>query len=153
MSFQRTLTGGEADERRVPETMLECPECGDAVLRSRRDDHPHDLMAADDVRTAERQRLDDKVPDEARTETQNYRVEFTYEYREIVWVEAAHKSEAKWVAEEQQTHSGEYVDTLHTRVESWSEPTTPTLDYLETHGLLPDDHDVTQADIEAVMDA
>jgi len=151
MSTQQTLFGDEADDRQLPKTMLVCPVCGDAVLRSRRDDHPHDLLDADAVRERSSS-SDDKVPEEARTETQNYRVEFTYEYREIVWVEAAHKSEAKWVAEEQQTHSGEYVDTLHTRVESWSEPSAPTLEYLETHGLLPEDHDVTLADIEAVMD-
>ena len=154
MSAQQTLTGDEADiDRRVPATMLECPECGEGVLRSRRDDHPHDLIDADDVRTAEQNRLDEKVPDEARTETQTYRVEFTYEYREVVTVEAAHESEAKWVAEEKQTHRGEYIDTLHTRTEAWGEASAPTLEYLETHGLLPDDHDVTQADIEAVMGA
>ena len=48
---------------------------------------------------------------------------------------------------------GEYVDTLHTRAESRGEPSAPTVEYLEAHGLLPDDHDVTQADIEAVIDA
>ena len=153
MSVQRTLNGDEADDRRVPSTMLRCPECGESVLRSRRDNHEHDLMGADDVRTAEQKRLEDKVPEEARTETQTYRVEFTYEYREIVTVEAAHESEAKWKAEEEQTHRGEYIDTLHTRTESWGDPSAPTVEYLETHGLLPDDHDVTQADIEAVIDA
>jgi len=151
--IQETLTGGKADNRKMPKTLLECPTCGDRILRSRRNEHPHDLLNADDVRTAEQKRLDDKVPDEARTETQTYRVEFTYEYREIVTVEAAHQSEARQRAEERQTLQGEYVDTLHTRAVSWSEPSAPTINYLETHGLLPDDHDVTQADIEAVIDA
>jgi len=148
---QRTLAGEDAPERVRPETFLECPACGDTVLRSQRFDHRHDLTDARNVRAAEQQRLADKVPEEARVETQTYRVEFTYECREVVEVEAANKSEAKRKAEERQTLRGEYVDTLHTRTESWGDPSAATLEYLETHGALPDDHDVTRSDIEAVI--
>ena len=153
MSVQRTLTGDEADDRRVPSTMLRCPECGESVLRSRRHDHGHDLSDADGVERAEKKELESKVPESARVETSTYRVEFTYECREVVTVEAEHKSEAKWKAKEERSYDYELVDTLHTRTNAWGEASAPTLEYLETHGLLPDDHDVTQADIEAVIDA
>jgi len=102
---------------------------------------------------SERKQLEEQVPAEARIQTRTYRVEFTYEYREVVDVEAADKHEARRIAEEKQTLRGNYVDTLHSRTETWSEKSTATLEYLETQGLLPDDHDVTQSDIEAVMES
>ena len=89
----------------------------------------------------------------ARVTTNTYRVEFTYEYKEVVTVEAEHESEARTIAEEKRNLRGEYMDTLHTRATAWGEESVATMEYLETRGLLPDDHDVTQADIEAVIDA
>ena len=153
MSTQKTLTYDDAPDRYVPKTLLECPTCGESVLRSRRQSHNHDLTDADPVEDAVEKRLLDTVPSEARVKTKTYRVEFVYECREVVRVEAEHESEAKWKAEEERSYDYELVDTLHTDTSAWGEASAATLEYLETHRLLPDDHDVTQADIEAAIEA
>lgn len=150
---QRTLQGTEADAREVPDTLLYCDECDDTVLRSDRFDHEHDLSDAKAVTEAQLERLEEKVPDHAQLNTQTYRVEFTYEYREVVTVEAAGKGEAREQAEHKRDLNGEYMDTLHTRTEAWSDPSPATIDYLEERDLLPDDHQVTQSDIEELMDS
>ena len=44
--MQQTLTGGEAfADRQRPRTLVYCPQCDDTVLRSRTDDHRHELHA------------------------------------------------------------------------------------------------------------
>jgi hypothetical protein len=149
---QRTLTGEEADgDRSVPSTMLHCDECGARVLRSRRDEHPHELDEADDVTTAREKKLRDKVPSEARVETAEYNVTFHYEMVEQVSVEAADKQEAKRRAQRKQTYDGEIMETLHTERRQWGEYTPASIEYLEQYNLLPDDHDVTEDDLVQVM--
>ncbi len=150
---QRTLTGEEADgDRPVPTTMLYCDECGARVLRSRRNEHPHQLEDADDVTTAREKQLKDKVPSEARVETATYNVTFHYEVVEQVSVEASDKQEAKRRAERKQTYDGEIMDTLHTSRRKWSEETPASIDYRGEYNLLPEDHDVTPTDLAKVMD-
>jgi len=144
------MTG--AAERSVPTTMLQCDECGERVLRSRRNEHPHSLEDADDVTTARKKKLKDKVPSEARVETATYNVTFHYEVVEQVSVEAADKQEAKRRAERKQTYDGEIMETLHTSRRQWGEYTAASIEYLEEYNLLPDDHDVTEEDIAEVMD-
>ena len=90
MSVQQTLTGGAVEGRRErPETLLQCPECERLILRSRRHEHPHNLDDADSVIEAQRKQLEEKIPDEAKTETQTFEVTFHYELVERVTVEAA----------------------------------------------------------------
>jgi hypothetical protein len=148
VSTQQTLTLTPAnDGRRRPETLLLCETCGEHVLRSRRHDHPHDLTDADTVTEAQRKKLEERVPDEAKVETQTYKITFHYECVETVTVEAANKSEAKAAAERRQTYDGEILDTIHTERRALGDKSVATLDYLEEYNLLPDDHDVTREDI------
>lgn len=141
---QVTLTGEETDVvRMAPSTMLWCPECEEHVLRSRRDDHPHDLEEERDI-TEQKEALSD----DCNILTSTYEVEFTYEYREVVRVEASSKADAKAEAQHEQTYDGVYVDTLHSRTREIGDESIATFEYLENHGLLPDDHDVTPADLE-----
>lgn len=123
--------------------MLWCGECMAWILRSDRYEHPHDLSERRDV-TDEKEEL----TEDCNVRTQPYEVEFVYEYRETVRVEAAGKSEAKWKAQDAATLTGEYIDTLHTSTRTVGDKSVATIDYLETHGLLPEDHDVTPEDIE-----
>lgn len=149
---QRTLTGETTnDDRALPSTMLLCEQCDQRVLRSRRDEHPHDLSKADDVPSAQMKQLEEKVPDHALVDTQTWKVTFHYEMVETVTVEAANKFEAKQEAEELQTYNGEIMETLHTEKRAWGEKSQASMDYLERYNLLPDDHDVTEEDIQKVI--
>ena len=148
MSVQQTLTGGAVEGRRErPETLLQCPECERLILRSRRHEHPHNLDDADSVTEAQRKQLEEKIPDEAKTETQTFEVTFHYELVERVTVEAATKSEAKRAAERRQTFDGEILDTIHTERRALGDKSVPSIDYLEEYGILPEDHDVTRDDL------
>lgn len=147
---QQTLTGEETDEPRTrPQTMLWCPVTEEYVLRSRREEYPHELIEQSERDVTEEV---EGLSEDCNIETQTYRVEFVDECREVVHVEASNKSEAKWVAEEERTYDSEYIDNLHTRTEDWGEKSLASIEYLEVHGLLPDDHDVTPADLERLAD-
>lgn len=139
---QQTLDGEPARPRVRPRTLLWCPVCVEYILRRHQHEHPHDLDDERDV-TDEKPALSD----DCNISTQIYEVEFYYEYRETVRVEATSKSEAKWVAEEKATLQGEYTDTIHTSQRAVGDASIATVDYLETHGLLPEDHDVTPDDL------
>jgi hypothetical protein len=150
---QQTLTGAETDADRVrPSTLLHCEECGEAVLRSNRFEHPHDLEARQSAKEqAQLARLRDQVPSDCVRETQTYKVEFHYTAVEVVTVEAEHESEAKRLAEDYRSYDGEYQDTVHTKTRSWGEPSPASVEWLEDVGLLPDDHDVSQSDIDRLV--
>jgi len=94
----------------------------------------------------------DKVPREARVETSQFNVTFHYEMVEQVSVEAEDKHEAKRLAEEKQTYDGEIMETLHTSKRQWGEMSPASIEYLEQFNLLPEDHDLTQEDLEKVID-
>lgn len=97
---------------------------------------------------------EDGLSEECQIDTQTYEVQFTYEVVETVRVEAANKHEAKELASHEQTHRGEYIDTLWTDTIEYGEPSQASVEYLEIFGLLPDDHDVTEDDLqELVADA
>lgn len=148
MSVQQTLAGDPADfERDRPETLLRCPECEEVVLRSRRHDHPHDLDYAESVTDAQREQLEEKIPDEAKTETQTFEVTFHYECVETVHVEATSKAEAREAAEREQTFDGEILDTIHTERRALGDTSVASIDYLEEYGILEEDHDVTREDL------
>lgn len=133
---QRTLTNEPTDEGRTrPETMLWCPTTEQFVLRRRRDEWPHDLESLDEYREQQQR---DKLPDDCQVLTQEFEVEFVYEYREVVTVEAAEAWEAKEQAKEVNLQNPEYMDTLHTEVETLGEPSKASLDYLQDRNLIPD---------------
>lgn len=153
VAIQRTLTGEEADMSRViPETMIHCEECDELVLRSRRQNHEHDLSNSEPGISPKTAESVEKVPEDAILDTQTYEVTFHYEVVETIRVEAGGKGEAKEAASHEQTYRGEYMDTLHTEKRPVTDPGQASIDYLELHGLLPDDHDVTPADIQRVID-
>jgi len=85
-------------------------------------------------------------------DTQHYEVEFYYEKRESVVVEASTKHEAKRIAKEERTLRGEYVQTIHTERRAIGEPSQASVEYLEAFGFLPEDHDVTADDLAELMD-
>jgi len=152
MSVQQTLTGDSFEgQRERPETILQCPECDALVLRSRRHDHPHDLTDADSETDAQRKQLEEKIPDAAKTETQTFEVTFHYECVETVHVEAASKAEAREAAEQERTFDGEFVDTIHTERRALGDTSVASIEYLEAYGILPEDHDVTPADLERLV--
>lgn len=152
MSVQQTLGGDTVEARRErPETLLLCPECDRPVFRSRRRDHPHDLGGADSVAEAQRKQLEAKIPDAAKTETQTFEVTFHYKCIETVRVEAASKAEARDVAERKRTYDGEFVDTIHTERRALGDKSVASIEYLEACGILPEDHDVTPADLERLV--
>jgi hypothetical protein len=153
-TMQQTLDGRETDaERKRPATMLYCEACDGPVLRSRRHDHEHDLDAS--VPAYEKamiQQLEEQIPDHAQLETNTYRVKFHYECVETVTVEATDKSDARTTAERRRTLDGEYMDTIHTRTSAWGDASQASIEYLEERNLLPDDHDVTQEDLERLAE-
>jgi len=65
MTTQQTLTGEDTDGGyRPPETLLECDECGEWVLRSRRFEHPHEVEQSGSAFDRSREPLnDDEVTD------------------------------------------------------------------------------------------
>lgn len=154
---QQTLTGETTDapsSRTRPETMCYCGDCDDWILRSERHDHPHDVVGTETV--IEQQRIEDskeKVPDHANLSTATYRVEYTYEVVEVICVEACGPGDARDQASHKQTYEGEFMDTLHTRTEQAGEESLVSLEYLELNGLLPENHDVTEADIRRACEA
>jgi hypothetical protein len=156
MSVQKTLTGDTTEKGRVrPETLLYCEECGEAVLRSRRFDHEHEL---DTDKPAYEKALEDelqeKIPDHANIETQSWVVEFHDTHIERVTVEASHKAEAKNVAEEVRTYDGELMETgIHVDRRPIGEASMASIEYLEDRGLLPEDHDITQTDLQRAFEA
>lgn len=150
---QRTLTGEPARrDRTLPDTLLKCEECGQRVLRSRKWDHEHDLTNANTVTDAQAELLEEKIPEHALFDTKTFRVEFKMEYVEVVTVEAPSKADAKREAEEVRTYNGEYMMDLHTEKRAVSDASQASIDYLETHNLLPDDHDVTEEDIQRLLE-
>lgn len=158
MSVQQTLDGEATDKvREPPETIIWCDECKTSLLRSERHDHPCDLSTADSYETVvvrkEREALEDKIPGDATDlETQKWTIEFHDRVVEAVTVEATSRMEARRIAQEERTYDGEYMETVHTDYTSHGELSTPTIEYLEKCGLLSDDHDVTQEDIERLIE-
>lgn len=153
---QRTLTGEPAElpeMRPRPATFIQCPECEEWVLLSQRFDHPHDLEGGDTPTEAQTKLLEEKVPEDALLNTQTYQVNYHYEMVETVHVEAASKPEAKRLAEEQRSFDGEITHTHHTESHAFGIKSQASLDYLERLGLLPEDHDVTEEDIERLLEA
>lgn len=146
---QQTLSGDEATCGRTrPETMVYCDDCDEWLLRHERFDHEHDVVGTQTV--IEQQRIEEskeKVPDHANLSTATYRVEFHYNVVETITVEATDKADAKRQAEHLQTHDGEYMETIHTRKRKVGDESLVSIEYLENNGLLPDDHDVTEADL------
>jgi len=150
---QQTLSGEPADDRDRPATLLYCETCGDTVLRSERFSHEHDLGDADAVERHRTKESVAKVPDHALVETQTFVVTYHYEMVEQVRVEASDKHDAREIASHKQTYSGELMETLHTETRSHGDPSTATIEYLESRNLLPDDHDVTPTDLQRAIDA
>ena len=152
---QVDLDGRPTNEGRIrPSTMLWCDECGEALLRSERFDHEHDL--GDEVMAYEKaqvQKLEEKVPEHAIRETQTWIVDFHYTCVERVKVEADSKHDAKEAAERARTYDGEYMETVHTDRRTVGEPSPASIEWLEDRGLLPDDHDVTQEDIDQLVES
>lgn len=146
---QQTLSGDEATcSRTRPETMVYCEECDEWLLRRQRHDHEHEVLGTETV--IEQQRIEEskeKVPDHANLSTATYRVEFHYEVVETIVVEATDKADAKREAEHQQTYDGEYMETIHTSKRQVGDESLVSIEYLERNGLLPEDHDVTEADL------
>lgn len=149
-SAQATLDGDTTDEgRQRPSTLKWCDHCKEYALRSNWAEHEeHHRDARDlgrygfsDSEPKEGAEDDDDggLPEECKIETQTYTVEFSYEMVEQVRVEAANKSEAKRLAEEQQTHDGEVMMTLNTDSRSVSDSSQATEDYLKQFGLLPEE--------------
>jgi hypothetical protein len=154
MSAQQTLTGDTTDaERKRPETMLWCDECEKPILRSRRFEHGHDFDELMAYEKAQIQQLDEKVPDHAQLETQQYMVEFHYTAVERVKVEATDKHDAKREAEHVRTFDAEILETVHTDKRPIGDPSPVSVEYLEHNNLLPDDHDLTQEDLDALMES
>jgi hypothetical protein len=158
---QQTLNGEEANDERVrPGTMVYCGECEEFVLRSNRFKHEHDLSDVPNATELRKQRereqkiggIEDQVPDHALFDTKTYEVTFHYEMRETVIVEASTKGEAKEFARDLQTYDGEITHTLHTDKRVRDGPSQASVDHLEMLGLLPEDHDVTDEDIQALLD-
>jgi len=129
--------------RTRPRTFLWCGTCEEHILRSNRHRHPHELQERRDI-TDEKPEL----TDDCNIATQTYEVEFVDEYREVVRVEACNSSEARTKAKHARTYDGEYIDTLHTDTRQRGEESIASLEYLEYHGLLPDDHSVTPDDLK-----
>jgi len=150
---QQTLSGEPAADRERPATLLFCEPCGEAILRSERFDHEHDLSDADAVEKYRVKESVSKVPDHAAVETQTYVVEYHYEVVEQVRVEATDEHDAKEAASHRQQYTGEFMETLHTRTRSHGDPSAATIEYLESRNLLPDDHDVTPIDLQRAIDA
>lgn len=152
---QQTLTGRPTLETRTrPSTMLWCEECDDAILRSDRFDHEHDLDGEEAAyEKAKRQEAQRKVPEYAQLDTRDWIVTFHDTHVEQVRVEATDKHDAKEIAREERTYNGEIEDTVHTERRPVTEPSAATIEYLENRGLLSDDHDVTQEDIERLTKA
>lgn len=146
-TVQRTLEGDEAEARVVPETLMWCPECENNVLRSNRDTHPHELQEDKPLPQDD----DEKdFGDDCLIDTQTWEVTFYTEHRETVYVEASHKSEAETKAKHERTYNGEFTHDLHTERRAVSDASQATIEYLEFHGLLPDDHNVTEDDIAEI---
>jgi hypothetical protein len=154
-AIQQTLDGQQTEvARKRPSTLLWCDECEDVVLRSDRWDHDHDLgeeMQA--YEKAKAAKLDEKIPDEAVTETQTWEISFHYTCVETVRVEAEHKHEAKEAAELERNYDGKYMETVHTERRTVSDPSAPSMEWLELHELLPEDHDIGRENIERLLDA
>ncbi|MFB6202100.1 MAG: hypothetical protein ABEI98_08830 [Halorhabdus sp.] len=149
---QQTLTGEKSDlPRETPDTFIYCEKCDEAILRSNRFDHEHDLSEENSGIDPKTHHSLEKVPEDAILDTQTYEVTFHYEVVETVVVESTSKGEAKYEAEQVQTFRGEYMDTIHTEYREIGEEGQATVEYLEDHGLLPDDHNITAADIERVI--
>lgn len=129
--------------RTRPQTLLWCETCEEYILRSNRVDHPHELRDERDI-TEEKPELSD----DCNISTQTYDVEFVCEYREVVRVEASNSSEARTKAQHKRTYNGEYIDTIHTETRTIGDESIASLEYLEYHGLLPDDHTVTPDDLK-----
>ncbi len=144
MPEKTSWTPSDTVNRRTrPRTFLWCTACEEYILRSRRQEHPHELQDQRDIT--------EEVPeltDDCNIATQTYEVEFVCEYREVVRVEASNSSEARTKAQHTRTYNGEYIDTLHTETRARGEESMASLKYLEFHGLLPDEHSVTPDDLE-----
>lgn len=114
-TVQRTLTGRRAEaDRKRPSTFLQCPDCGEPVLRSRTDDHEHSFDGAMAFEKAKRAALEEKVPDHAQLETQTFVVTLHCTAVERVKVEATDPRDAKREAEHYRTYDVEIEDTVHT---------------------------------------
>lgn len=148
---QATLDGDTTDATPdKPRTLLYCEQCDENILRSRRYDHPHELEPHSDYLL---RKAKEKVPEEWHAATTGrYRVEFHYEMVETVWVEAANRSDAKRVAEDERDYNGEITHTVHTDTLKYGESPV-SVEYLETMGWLADDHDLTQDDIDRICEA
>jgi len=144
---QVTLDGSEANQRVVPDTMLWCRECENNVLRSNRNTHPHELQ---EEQPLPHEYEESDLGQDCLIATQKWEVTFYTEHRETVVVEASHKSEAKREAEEVRTYDGEFTHVIHTEERAISDDSQATIEYLETRGLLPDDHNVTPEDIAEI---
>jgi hypothetical protein len=153
MATQLTLTGEQTDKQRVrPGTLLWCDKCEDTILRSEKVAHEHDMEDLMAYEKAELQNLDEKIPDHAKVETQQWMVEFHYTAVERVKVEASDKHDAKEAAELQRDYDGEIMETLHTDKRALGGPSPASLEWLEYHQLLPEDHDVSQEEIDKLVE-
>lgn len=149
---QLTLKGDETDAERIrPSTFVWCEDCEAAVYRG--EDHEHDLSGMAAYEKAQIQLLEEKIPEHARVETQQWVVEFHYTAVEQVVVEASDKLEAREHAREARAYDPEILDTVHVDRRARGEPSPASIEYLELVGLLPEDHDVTQEELEQVMEA
>jgi hypothetical protein len=144
---QKTLDGADSDGRVVPDTLLWCSECENNVLRANKDTHPHETQSE---RPLPHEDDDNELSEDCLISTRTWEVTFYYETRETVRVEAAHNTEAKRLAREKRELRGGFVQETHDESRELSDGSQATIDYLEQHGLLPQDHDVTQEDIERI---
>jgi hypothetical protein len=117
--------------------MVLCGTCEERVLRSQINDHPHPVTEP----TVEQET---GMPEDCQFDTQTFRVEFITEHVEVVTVEATDKWDAKDLAEHERTYNGEFMDTLHTTMEAFGEPSQASDEYLRTCGLLPDEEETDE---------
>lgn len=133
---QTTLSGETVSTPYTrPSTLLLCGTCGETVLVSQADSHPHPV-------TEPSVEQETGLPEDCLLDTQGYVVQYHMEVVEVVRVpEATDKWDAKEIAGHMRDFRGEYMDDIHTTTREVGEPSQASEDYLKMVGLLPDDTD------------
>jgi len=136
MSVQQSLTGEKVQDEEIelPDTWLQCPECGELMLRSWRFDHEHEVTPARDLGRPESEQQDEDDEDDEPEElgswydiTLEYNV--TYRFR----VPAYSEHEAKDIAKDWQLDARP-ADSYHVHTETREKRTITSKD-------VPDDYD------------
>jgi hypothetical protein len=135
MSVQQSLTGDSVDEEEIelPDTWVECPECGEIMLRSWRFDHEHEVIPPKDLGRPESEQEDDDEDDEPEELGSVYRVELSYSVTYTFEVPAFSESQAVDIAK-QKKFDARPQDGHHTHTRKRERGTVTTED-------VPDDFD------------